>query len=146
MGERAMNRQTVVNAILGCVFVAALIGVYVGMRQLRSAALIAYGSEKSQAEWDKWRQDVAEQEKAFIDAAKGTRDIKSGPLPPVKRRVSKSPEPPALLMMRDRFAVCLAAALLLSGAMIGSMLLLVRGAILGSSTSTNGKDDEKEPD
>jgi hypothetical protein len=128
-----MNRRVVINSILGGVFVASLVGVAAGMYYLRTAALAAYANEKGQAEWDRWRDDVAKEAKAFEDAAKSGSGADAGPLPPVKRRVSKSPEPPALLMMRDRFGVCLAAALLLSGAMIGSILFLVRGALLGSA-------------
>lgn len=136
-----MNRQVVVNVILGCVFVAALVGIAAGMFYLRGAALHAYGNEKSQADWDRWRGDVAKDAKAFVDAEKGAKPKNSAPLPPVKRRVSKSPEPPALLLMRDRFGVCLAAALLLSGAMLGSMLLLIRGAILGGSSASGDESD-----
>ena len=127
-----MNRRMVVNVVLGCLFAASLAGVAIGMNYLRSSALRAYGSAQGQAEWDRWRTDVAKEVKAFSDAEKGEESDDKAALPPVKRRVSKSPEPPALLLMRDRFGVCLAAALLLSGAMLGSILLLVRGAILGS--------------
>jgi hypothetical protein len=136
-----MNRQVVVNVILGCVFVAALVGVATGMFYLRGAALHTYGNEKSQADWDRWREDVAKDAKAFADAEKGEKPKDSAPLPPVKRRVSKSPEPPALLLMRERFGVCLAAALLLSGAMLGSILLLIRGAIFGGRSLVSDESD-----
>lgn len=126
-----MSRTAAINFILGAIFVASLVGVAIGMSYLRKAALAAYGNEKGQADWDRWRADVGKEAKAFEEAEKGNQKNEAGSLPPVKRRVSKSPEPPALLMMRDRFGVCLAAALLLSGAMLGSILLLVRGAILG---------------
>ena len=114
------------------------------MNYLRRAALETYGNEQGQAGWDRWREDVAKDAKAFADVESGTRTADGVDLPPVKRRVSKSSEPPALVMMRDRFVVCLIAALLLSGAMMGSVLLLIRGALLTRevdgepSTETDG--------
>lgn len=137
-----MNRPTIVNVVLGCLFAASLAGVAIGMNFLRNSALSAYGSEQGQAEWDRWRTDVAKEVKAFSDAEKGEKSKDKTALPPVKRRVSKSPEPPALLLMRDRFGVCLAAALLLSGAMLGSILLLVRGALLGSPAVVQASVDQ----
>ncbi len=129
-----MNRHLLLNVILGSIFIAALAGVAYGMNYLRHAALKTYGNEQGQAEWDRWRDDVAKDAKAFADAEKGEKktDKNAEALPPVKRRVSKSPEPPALLLMRDRFTVCLIAALLLSGAMLGSILLLIRGTLMSS--------------
>jgi hypothetical protein len=138
-----VNRRLIVNSILGAIFVASLVGVVIGMNHLRDAALRSYGTERSQADWEKWRADIAEESKAFEIAAKG-KARKDGSLPPVKRRVSKAAEPPALLLMRDRYAVCLTAALLLSGAMIGSILLLIRGAILTGGTTSDGQSDRED--
>lgn len=132
-----MNQRLTINLILATIFVLALAGVATGMFYLRGAALTAYGNEKGQEEWDRWRQEVAQDAKAFAEAENGEKSQRTVPLPPVKRRVSKSPEPPALLLMRDRFVVCLIASLLMSGAMIGSVLLLVRGAILSQPTPEN---------
>jgi UPF0716 family protein affecting phage T7 exclusion len=91
-----------------------LIGAVVGgMLFGRQQALAVYGSQAAQAEWDAWREDarrLAEE---------------SGP---VKRRVPKSPAPPALVLMRDHFGVCLMLALVLSTVLFGTFMLLVRGA------------------
>jgi hypothetical protein len=139
-----VNRRLIVNTLLGAIFAASLVGVAVGMSYLRDAALQAYGTQQSQTDWDKWRADVAKESKAFENAAKGAVK-KEDRLPPVKRRVSKASEPPALLLMRDRYAVCLAAALLLSGAMIGSVLLLIRGALLTSGAASAPKSNDEPP-
>ena len=84
-------------------------GVFYGRQQ----ALQIYGSPAAQAQWDAWRSDarkMAEQPSV------------------VKRRVPQSAEPPALVLMRDYFAVCLAVALVLSTVLFGTFMLLVRGA------------------
>ena len=141
-----MSRHIVLDVILSGIFVAALAGVALGMDYLRQAALKTYGNEQGQAEWDRWRDDVAKDAKAFADAEKGEQKKDAAALPPVKRRVSKSPEPPALLLMRDRFAVCLIAALLLSGAMLGSILLLIRGTLMTSADKAESAPIDDESD
>jgi hypothetical protein len=80
----------------------------------RQRALEIYGSAAAQGEWDQWRADakkMAEQPSA------------------VKRRVPKSAEPPALVLMRDYFAVCLAGALILSTILFGTFMVFVRGVL-----------------
>ena len=47
----------------------------------------------------------------------------------VQRRAPKSAEPPALVLMRDHFAACLAIAVLLSSVLFGTFMVLVRGAL-----------------
>ena len=54
---------------------------------------------------------------------------------PVKRRVPKSAEPPALVLMRDYFAVCLAIAVVLSSVLFGTFMVLVRGAMSSRARS-----------
>src|SRR4051794_462944 len=87
----------------------------------RQRALEVYGSAAAQGEWDQWRADaqkMAEQPST------------------VKRRVPQSAEPPALVLMRDYFAVCLAGALILSTVLFGTFMLLVRGAMQPRSTDS----------
>jgi hypothetical protein len=90
--------------------VAAVVGAVVRMRR---AAIEVYGTPDAQAEWDAWRADakkMAEQPN------------------PVKRRVPGSAEPPAVVLMRDHFAVCLVLAIVLSSVLFGTFMVLVRGA------------------
>jgi len=87
----------------------------------RQRALEIYGSAAAQGEWDQWRADarkMAEQPSA------------------VKRRVPQSTEPPALVLMRDYFAVCLAGAMILSTVLFGTFMVFVRGALQMPSTDT----------
>ena len=70
------------------VFLASVIaGVFYGRRQ----ALAIYGSSAAQAEWDAWD-----------DAKKMAEEPQS-----VKCRVPWHAQPPARVLMRDYFAVCL---------------------------------------
>ena len=69
--------------------------------QARSAVIAgAAASPRAQEEWTQWREDV-----------------KSGAVPDdgaVARRTPRSTEPPWLVLTRDHFAVCLAAAVTFS--------------------------------
>lgn len=77
---------------------AALVGVVViAMIWKRHSAVTQLSSPKSISDWQAWREDVREQQ--------------SHPRP-VERRVPKSNEPPALVLLRDYFAVLMIGALL----------------------------------
>jgi UPF0716 family protein affecting phage T7 exclusion len=102
-------------AVLWIAAYLLLVGAVVaGVFFARQQALATYGTADAQAEWDAWREDA----KRLAE--------ESGP---VKRRVPKSPAPPALLLMRDHFGVCLGLALVLSTVLFGTFMLLVRGAM-----------------
>src|SRR5262245_42441519 len=91
-----------------------IVGVVVGMLHLRTEAMAVYGTAEAQAEWDAWREDatkMAEQPSV------------------VKRRAPKSTQPPALVLMRDHFAVCLSLAIVLSTVLFGTFMMLVQGAM-----------------
>jgi hypothetical protein len=94
---------------------AAMIALVVaGVFYGRHVALAVYGSPEAQAEWEAWR--VGAQQLAEASG-------------PVKRRVPKSVQPPALVLMRDHFAVCLGGAIVLSTILFGTFMLLARGAM-----------------
>jgi hypothetical protein len=79
---------------------AVLLGaVVMGTFKIRDWAFSQLATPKSVADWREWRDDV--------------RQLQDQP-GPVQRRVPKSSEPPALVMMRDHFAVSLLAAVLFS--------------------------------
>jgi hypothetical protein len=71
------------------------------MLKARDWALAQLSTPESIANWQTWRDDVAKQQ-----ANPG----------PVARRTPKSTEPPALVLMRDHFAVSMAGAVLFSSA------------------------------
>lgn len=95
-------------------YLAVIALVICGVNYMRSVATAVYGTAAAQTEWDVWREDVKELEKQPY---------------PVKRRVPKSVEPPALVLMRDYFGVCLAVAVVLSSVLFGTFMLLARGAM-----------------
>jgi hypothetical protein len=90
---------------------AAVIG---GMVHVRGMAMEIYGTPQAQAEWDAWRDDA---QKMADDPSV------------VQRRAPKSVQPPALVLMRDYFAVCLGGAVLLSSVLFGTFMIFVRGAM-----------------
>ena len=95
-------------------YLAVMALVIGGLIYGRQRALAIYGSEEAQAEWDARREDA---KKLASDTG------------PVKRRVPKSAEPPALVLMRDHFIVCLAGSLLLTSVLFGTFMVLIRGAL-----------------
>lgn len=101
-------------AAIAALYGLMLAGVAGGMFQLRRAALAIYGTPQAQAEWEAWRQAAREM---------------AGPSGPVRRRPPASPQPPALVLMRDHFGVCLAGALLLASVLFGTLLYLAQGAL-----------------
>jgi hypothetical protein len=89
-----------------------------GVFYARHQALTTYGTDEAQAQWDEWRQ-----------SAKKMAELPS----PVQRRIPKSQEPPALVLMRDHFAVCLALALVLSTILFATFMFFLRGALSSPS-------------
>lgn len=100
-------------------YVALLAAVVGGLFYARHRALVIYGTDRAQVEWDAWREDAKSQA-----AGKG----------PVIRRVPRSGEPPALVLMRDYFGVCLVIALGLSSVLFGTLVFFVRGVLNTSTT------------
>jgi hypothetical protein len=76
------------------VVIAAVIWSLIAARRW---ALTSLATAASVGDWQAWREDVRQQQ------------TEPGP---VSRRVPKSAEPPALVLMRDYFAVCLVGAIL----------------------------------
>src|SRR3954451_2862668 len=95
------------------VLVAAVVGTMFWIRQW---AVPDLSSPKSISQWQVWREDVREQQ-----ANRG----------PVERRVPKSDEPPALVLMRDYFTVLMFGAILFSSMLYWIMAWFVTGIFSG---------------
>jgi hypothetical protein len=95
------------------VFLTMIAAVIGGLFYARHQAFVVYGGNTAQTEWDAWREDAKE-------LAKGTG--------PVARRAPKSVSPPALVLMRDYFGVCLTLSVLLSAVLFLTTLAFIRGA------------------
>jgi hypothetical protein len=105
-----MTRPILWLAAYAALIAAVIAGAFYGRQQ----AIAIYGTPQAQAEWDTWREDAKKQ------LAEDTG--------PVKRRFPKSAQPPALVLMRDHFAICLGLALLLSSVLFATFVFFVRGA------------------
>jgi hypothetical protein len=95
------------------VLFAAVIGTMLWIRQW---AIPDLSSSKSISQWQVWREDVRGQQ-----ANRG----------PVERRVPKSDEPPALVLMRDYFTVLMFGAILFSSMLYWIMAWFVTGILRG---------------
>jgi hypothetical protein len=89
-----------------------IVAVAWSLRSARTWALTELATPDSIREWESWREDVRQQ-----DEARG----------PVRRRVPKSAEPPALVLMRDYFAVSLIGAVLFMTLLYWVIAWFVRG-------------------
>lgn len=85
-----------------------------GLVFAKRQAIAVYGDQAAQSEWNAWREDAKE--------------LSRGP-GPVLRRTPKSISPPALVLMRDYFVVCLALSVLLSSVLFITTLAFLRGAL-----------------
>jgi hypothetical protein len=95
---------------------------------VRSNALQS-ANEDSRRDWEAWREAVQESQS-------GTG--------PVQRRVPKSDEPPALVLMRDHFGVCLTIALVLSSILFGTFVLFARGVMNSPTPQINSLSPPRE--
>jgi hypothetical protein len=111
-------------------YVLLLAAVTGGLFFARQQAIAVYGDQAAQSEWDAWREDAKE--------------LSKGP-GPVIRRTPKSISPPALVLMRDYFVVCLALSLLLSSVLFITTLAFLRGALSSAPFVDRSLPEEKKP-
>jgi hypothetical protein len=117
----------VLDISLYILLLAAVIG---GLFFARQQAIAVYGDQAAQSEWDAWREDAKE--------------LSKGP-GPVIRRTPKSAAPPALLLMRDYFVVCLSLSLLLSSVLFITTLAFLRGVFSTAPFVDRSLPEEKRP-
>jgi len=95
-----------------------LIGVVLWLlATARHWALAELATPESIRQWEEWRDDVRQQEQ------------QPGP---VRHRVPKSAEPPALVLMRDYFGVSLVGAVLFTTLLYWLIAWFVRGILSGT--------------
>jgi hypothetical protein len=113
-----MKHLTLANGVWLAIYLAVMgIGLW-QLHRVHNWALATYGEggegKERQAEWDRWRQEAAEQSEG-----RG----------PVQRRVPKSAEPPTLVLLRDHYVMCVSAFLLFGSVLFGVCMFLVRGIV-----------------
>jgi hypothetical protein len=89
-----------------------------GMFAMRMNVLRELNTQKSHENWQHWRSDVERQQQQTQT---------------IPRRIPKSEEPPALVLMRDYFVTCLVGAVLFVSLLFWAVAGLAIGAITDSS-------------
>ncbi len=109
-----MTTRSWIRGVLWLVaYVALIAAVIVSLVDARNHTLSQMDTPQAKAEWETWRQAVRDQPESA----------------PVKRQVPKSSEPPLIVLLRDYFGVCLAAAVLFSSLLFGVIAFMVRGVL-----------------
>jgi hypothetical protein len=106
-------------------YVLLMAGLAAAMFAAQASVIATYDTPQARAEWEAWR----------AAAKKQSVDNQTGVEGPVQRKVPKSAEPPALVLMRDYFGVCLAGSLFFSSLLFGVTMIVVRGALSAPGTS-----------
>jgi hypothetical protein len=101
------------NALWLAAYLAMIVAVVWLILSVRSWTLAAMSTAREQANWDAFRSEEIRNETA------------GGP---VSRRVPKSPQPPALVLMRDHFPVVMSAGLVFASLLFGALMIAIRGA------------------
>jgi hypothetical protein len=79
----------------------------------RQSVIASLSGPEAQAQWQRWQQEEAARQ--------------ADPAAPVRRRAPKSPEPPALVLMRDSFPAVVAAMLTVTTLCFAFAVMSLRG-------------------
>ena len=110
-----MLRSIWIWLIVYALLMAAAIGL---LAAARSWTLKTLSRQEARSDWEAWRAAAQKQ---------------TGRQGPVMRRVPRTAEPPALVLMRDYYGTCVAAAVVLLSALYVTLMILVRGVLGGGS-------------
>jgi hypothetical protein len=110
------RRKTI--AVWLAIYVVLTIGLGFGLHRLWSNQLQTGSRPGAQAEWEAWKADV---ERKAED-----------PSQPVARRVPKTTEPPAVILLRDHFPAVVVTGALVWTAFFGFMALVTTGVLRGT--------------
>ncbi len=106
------TRQWTILALL--LYAVMAVTIVLGLARARAWSHRELATVKGQADWETFRTDMAQQAE------------QPGP---VKRRVPKSTQPPALVLLRDHFAMCVTISLVLSSVLFVFTILFIRGSL-----------------
>lgn len=102
-------------------YLALLVVIITAMFQLRRSVITQQSTPQAMADWENWREDVRRQQ---------------GEQASIRRAVPKSGEPPALVLMRDYFAACIAIVVAFGSVIYGILAWFVNGMMKSSLHST----------
>jgi hypothetical protein len=105
-----MPRWTWQNGLWLAAYLGWMTLVVVFLLQFRQQQIAEFGTAKSQQDWQTWRNDPLHESAG-----------------PIQRRPPKSAEPPALVLLRDHFAVVMAAAIVFGTALYVMLMFAIRG-------------------
>jgi hypothetical protein len=106
-----MRRRAVNLAWLAAYLLTVAVVVVLVLRA-REATFRELGTPEALAQWQAWRESAPNR----TDAGG------------VRRQPPKSPEPPALVLMRDHFAVVMSGAVVFSSLLFATIMIAARGA------------------
>jgi hypothetical protein len=126
--EQSVQTGRLSVGILVCVtiYVAGALCIMLGMTRIRASTIEELSTPEQQAHWQKWKAEAARQD---------------GTTGPVSRRAPKSDEPPTLVLLRDHYAVIVAASLTFYTFLFGLAVFLGRGMWTSRTATLTERDD-----
>jgi hypothetical protein len=110
--EQIYRRQKAGLAWLAAYLVTTGVIVW-SVYALRARAMENLTTPEARAAWEEWRQAAADQTTGG----------------PVQRKPPESPEPPALVLLRDHFGVMLSSAIVFGSVLFGIFMVFIRGVL-----------------
>lgn len=93
-------------------YLAAMTLVVAGLIVVRQRTLARLGTPQARRQWQQWKQQTAQQQTAG----------------PVRRRPVTSDEPPALVLLRDRFVAIVVTTVMICSFLFAFLAFAARGA------------------
>jgi hypothetical protein len=102
-------------------YLAVMAAVVAGLAVARQRVLATLDTPQARQEWREWMEHTARQQ-----------DLGG----PVQRRPVRSEEPPAVILLRDRFPVIVVTTVMIGSFLIGFLVFVAKGAFQSRRPST----------
>lgn len=112
--------------VLAATYLAVMAATFSLLFYARAATLSRLGTPQAAYAWDEWRRQARDS---------------GGSSETVARRVPRSPEPPALVLMRDRFGVVAAVVWLIITFLFAFLAFTTLGVVKGTSNPEKDTQD-----
>ena len=115
MADKQANVPLLANRWLwGVGYLLMLSSVVFGLFQMKDWSAQTFNNDEAVGRWQEWRTDV----KNMPEDA------------PVTRRVPKSEQPPAYVLLHDYFGICMLLSVVLCSALYLTFMMTIRGVIM----------------
>lgn len=114
----AIKRFRAAHLVWLTTYLATIVALVLGVLAIRRMTLREMDTPEARAQWQAWRDAAVNQDVAG----------------PVRRRPPASAEPPALVLMRDYFAVVMSGSLIFGSLLFAAIMLAARGAFSRDAT------------